>query len=96
MVRLLATDADRLLTHAEIALRGGLSVADVRHLSFLTLWDEVPVLKMKKFLIACGVDFADPSRMRYLNRRMKDRLHFRAAQKSDHWKDYSEALGTLL
>lgn len=96
VVRLLAVRGRILLTDAQIVKASGLSMADVRHLSHLTSWDEVPVVKMKQFVRACGVDFADVPTMRRLNRLFKRGFKFTAARKSPKWPEYFETLKTLV
>lgn len=71
LVRLLAKATPlTLFTDEQIRDRagGGLSLADIKRLSYATSWDDVTVATMKAFCLACGVDFACRETMRSLNR----------------------------
>ena len=61
LVRLLAkkpvaTKHVRAVSDEEIAVRGGLPLANVKHISKQISWDKVPVGDAEKFCIGCGFD----------------------------------------
>ena len=61
LVRLLAKKAVatkhvRAVSDEEIAIRGGLSLDKVRHISKQTLWDIIPIGDAERFCIGCGFD----------------------------------------
>lgn len=98
LVRLLAKDANgELLPDHEIVLlsKGELSLADVRHLSYLPCWDEVPVAKMKNFCLACGVDFADRETMRTLTRYISKRPKFQHLRQHPRFPEFKLMLNEL-
>jgi hypothetical protein len=61
LVRLLAKKAVatkhvRAVSDEEIAIKGGLSLDKVRHISKQTLWDIIPIGDAERFCIGCGFD----------------------------------------
>lgn len=75
LVRLLAKNEDgTAMSDGDVVRVSGylLNIAEVRRLSYLTIWDNVAIADMRRFCIACGVDFGNRNRMRTLNRYLKD------------------------
>lgn len=56
--------AVRVLTHAEVAKRSGLSIATVRRISAMRNWDHVRFDVVDRFLAACGFDLSLAFRQR--------------------------------
>ena len=73
------------LTDEEIRSASGLTMADVKGLSFTTSWDGVPFAKMLAFTQGCGVDFDDrPALQRHS--KMMDGRRFAYLRRSELWK----------
>lgn len=101
LVRLLATrpgDRTTLLSDEEIVSRSGgtLRYGDVKHLSYLPSWDDVPLRVMRAFCRACDVDFADPARMRTLTRYLKGRPKWAHLRRHRNYPEFRRMLGELL
>ena len=99
IVRVLAkASPELLLTDEELVQRAGgkLSLADVKHLSYLPTWDHVPVAKMRAFCTAAGVDFAKPAVMRRLNRYLRSGSRFRHLQRDPKREEYMRMLAVYI
>ena len=74
----------------EIAKRAGMSVAEVRSLSWQTSWDSVPCGIMLRFSESCGVDFSSRDSMNKHSRYIRNRHRFvylkRHPQYNTLWK----------
>lgn len=95
-VRLLAKNPDgSAMTHDRIVARtaGGLSLADVKWLSYLPSWDDVPVCKVKLFLDACDCDLTNPSKVRTLNRYLRRDPKFTHLRRSEMFPEFRQMLG---
>lgn len=75
----------RGLSDEEIATRSGLPFNEVRALSWLTSWDDVPVSKLKAFSLACGVDFTSRDSMRAHRSYINNNPKFRYLRKHPDW-----------
>lgn len=98
LVRLLArTAGGRLMSDDEVLRRskGQLDRSDLAYLAYALSWERVPVGQMRAFVIACGVDFADPARMRSLNRYLKTAA-FRHLLRSENSQELVDRLSMLL
>ena len=69
----------------EIAEAAGLPVSEIRSLSWLFSWDEVPVKKLFAFSEACGVDFADSKNLMRQNRYIRSENVFHYLKKHPEW-----------
>lgn len=97
LVRLLATnpsDRTQLLTDEQIRARsqGTLTLSDIKSLSYAPTWENVPVGTMRRFCLACGVDFAHRPTMRRLNRYLKTRPRFRHLTRDPNYPEYRTML----
>lgn len=93
LVRLLARhDNGEAMSDADIVAKNpALKTADVKHLSYLPSWDEVPVVLLFRFVTACGVDFASPTRMKVLNRYLKN-PRFEHLRRHKMWPEFRSML----
>ena len=80
------------LTDKEIADRSGLTVFEVKTLSTLTRWDDVPVGTMWKFLVGCGTDFCKWADMKRIDAYRRSRPTWKYLRRSGRWLDYYEPL----
>lgn len=100
LVRLLAVGSDRrsLLTDDELVRRAGgaLTLADVQRLSYTPSWDGVSVGTMRSFVLACGVDFSNPARMRSLNRALRTQSWVQRVRRDHNFPTYRRMLAQLL
>lgn len=93
LVRLLAKNQDgTAATDHQLAEYQGLDLADVRWLSLLTSWDEVPVGKLRAFVTACGVDFANREQMRNANRYLNSSPKFTHLCRDKNFPAFKEML----
>lgn len=75
LVRLLARNSDgSAMSDRDIRQSNPdhLSIADIKHLSYLPSWTTVPVGLMRCFVVACRLDFSNREHMRNANRYLKD------------------------
>jgi hypothetical protein len=84
--------SQRPLTDEEIAQASGLPLTDVRSLSWVTSWDNVPVSKMRAFAHGCGIDLDDWStirqHLRFINRmRGKWFTASHYLRRDQHWEN---------
>ena len=74
IVRLLAADRSTgksvALTDEQIAERSGMKVSEVQRIYWSMNWDDVTVRDMKRFVVACNVNYGDPEVMKVLSRRI--------------------------
>ena len=82
------------LRDEEIMGASGLSLADVRHLSLLLSWDDVPVGRCQAFIKGCRINFGSFRALdRY--RRLVNRRSFSHLKRSGLWAKYFNELHTL-
>lgn len=93
LVRLLAKHSNgTAMTDANLVFDSGLRLADVKRLSFLTSWDDVPVRDMECFVKACGVDFANREQMRNANRYITKDPKFSHLRRDKNFPAFKEML----
>ena len=98
IVRCLAADKSPgksvALTDDQISERSGLSVARVQEIYWEKSWDDVPCGDMKKFVVACNVDFGDAEVMKVLSRRIGSNSGFKwkHLRSSPNFKLYQQLL----
>ena len=85
--------ADRILTDEEIASRAGLRISEVKSLSWKTSWEDVPHGLVRRFSLACGVDFTDINNLKKHKRMiMREARSFWHIRKSPDRQRYMEML----
>jgi hypothetical protein len=82
------------LTDEQIAERSGLTVSAVQKIYWGMSWDSVTCGDMKKFVVACNVDFGDPEVMKVLSRRLGADSGFRwkHLRESSNYKMFEQLL----
>lgn len=80
------------MTDADIALLAGMPVSQVSSLSRLTSWDTVPVEQLKRFSLACGVNFTSGPVMRELTRYIAHNPSFAYLRRSPEWPKFRELM----
>lgn len=80
------------LTDAEISAASGLSVAQVFAISQCTDWSGIDLPTMRKFLVACEVDFESFTQMKRVDSYLASNPTWQALRKSPQWKPYFEPL----
>lgn len=96
LVRLLATEGAQVLSDDTIVTRSGLPLAEVKRLSYMRSWDDVPVGTMRRFCRACGVDFADARRMKVLTRYLSRRPKWVHLRRHPSYPEFRRMLAQLL
>ena len=95
LVRLLARHPNgEAMSDTEIVSEG-LTLADVKRLSYLPSWDDVPVVLLYRFVTRCGVDFANPDRMKVLNRYLKN-ARFEHLRRHKMWPEFRSMLSVYV
>lgn len=79
------------LTDEEIRDASGLTMADVKALSYTLSWDNVPLSKMLGFSKACGVDFDDRQALQR-HSKMMDGNRFAYLRRSPLWKTHFQPI----
>lgn len=78
------------MSDQEIANRSGLSVAEVRSISWQTTWDNLPCAQMLSFSNACGIDLSCRNSIHKHSRYIKSQHRFiylkRDAEYDTRWK----------
>lgn len=72
-------------TDQEIAETSGLTIAQVKRISWSTSWDDLPLASVKAFLTGCRVDLEQRRTFRRLEWMRRSGV-FRHLRKSDLWK----------
>lgn len=91
LVRLLARHPDGTAMSDQEIASPALPMAEVKRLSYLDSWEDVPVSLLYRFVSACGVDFADPKRMKNLNRYLKN-PKFEHLKRHTQWPEFRSML----
>lgn len=89
-VRLLArkpSNAGRPLaiSDRELCALSGLSMGQVKHISWSESWDSITVAEMRAFMRACGVDVSDRRSVRLLGHYMRRGYAFSYLRRSPDW-----------
>lgn len=84
------------LTDEEIAVQSGMPLSEVKSMSWLDSWDNVPMRRVKQFSEACGVYFTNRASMRTLTCYLKNRPSYHYLRKSPLWKDQFQPMIALL
>lgn len=98
IVRLLAADRSPgktvALTDEQIAERSGMKVSDVQRIYWSMSWDDVTVRDMKRFVVACNVNYGDPEVMKVLSRRIgaDSGFKWKHLRKSPNFRLYEQLL----
>lgn len=80
------------LTEKEIADRAKLSALEINLLSKLTVWDDVSLSVMKKFLAGCGLDFCNRADMKRIDAYRRSQPTWKYLRRSGQWLPYYEPL----
>lgn len=72
------------MTDEEIAARSGLSVSRVQEIYWSRTWDDITVGEVRKFMLACGVDFDSHQRMKTLSNALRPGYKMAYLGKSKH------------
>lgn len=83
------------LSDEEIAQRSGLPLPEIKSLSWLVSWDNVPVRRVREFSEACGVFFTNRRSMRTLSCYLKNRPSYKYLKKSPLWKGQFQPMISL-
>lgn len=98
LVRLLACEGREAMSDRQIAAASGgdLSLADVKRLSHLDTWDEVPVRQLQSFCRACGLDLGNRNAVRnagrYMRRAARKQATFERLRRHREWPYFRELL----
>lgn len=84
------------ITDEEISQRSGIPLSEVKSISWLVNWDDVPLRRVRAFSEACGVVFTDRDKMRTLTCYLQSRPTYRYLRKSPNWKDQFQPMINLL
>lgn len=71
----------------EIASTAGMSVMEVNSLSWQPSWDSLTVDELKRFSLACGVDFTSRDIMRAHSSYLRKNPSFKYLKKSPEWEN---------
>lgn len=74
-----------VLTDAEIADRAQMTVNEVVALSQLTSWDSCDLSTIRRFTLACGVDFCSRSKMKRVDSYIRSNPTWKYLKKSGRW-----------
>ena len=86
LVRLLAVKPHAgPLSDTEISLKSGIPVYQVMQISQGLSWDGIDVTVVRKFTLACGVDFCDRDSMRNIRQKIRHN-EWRQLRLSKEWK----------
>ncbi len=72
-------------TIAAIAKDSGLTELEVSSMSWHASWDKIPVEMVRKFSLACGVDFTSRDIMRAHSSYLRKNPSFKYLKKSSDW-----------
>jgi hypothetical protein len=95
LVRLLARHPNGDAMSDEELVTDQLTLADIKYLSYLASWDDVPVVLLFRFVTRCGVNFASPTRMKVLNRYLKN-ARFEHLRRHKMWPEFRSMLAVYV
>lgn len=78
----------RAMTSEEIAAASGMSLMEVNSLAWLPSWDNVPVIKVRQFSEACGVDLTDRAQLRGHSSYIRRGASWKYLKQSPLWDVY--------
>lgn len=82
----------RVLTDEEVSRRSGIPMSRIGELFFTTSWDNVTVDEMRRFTIACGIDFADRDTMRLMLENYRRKVKFARLRHHPDWPMYRKMI----
>ena len=74
------------MSDTDICAYSGLTLAQVKHISWSESWDQIPVGEMRAFVTACGVDIGSRDAVRLLGNYMRRGLPFSYLHRHPDWK----------
>lgn len=74
-----------VLTDTEIADRAKMTIGEVVSLSQLTSWDSCDLSTIRRFTVACGLDFCSRSKMKRVDSYIRSNPTWKYLKKSGQW-----------
>ena len=96
MVRVLAKkDRNTPMRCDEIAAASGLDIETVRFIASRPTWDAITLDHMRRFTLACGIDFTDHEAMKRIDDYLRTRPKWTYLKRSPQWRELYEPIITI-